>query len=152
MSVCVCVCVQQDEVFPISLHNQDKMHIIHFCWALDFSPSRFLFNEKLHNNSNNWINTSINCNMQFEGSEGDWIMFGRFIILHWWILCYCRRTKKFLKCVLIAEGSYSHSHSGILALSPTPAPRERKQVLSEWWRLQTFLLAGQPGIFLFLDL
>lgn len=129
MSVCACAHAweEQSEVFfCIIAQSRNNVCYPFFCWALDFSPSRLLFNKKLPSNSNNWINTSINCNMQFKGLGGDWIMFCRFIILRWWILYCCKGTEEFLKRVLTAERSLSLSCNGTLALSLTPSPRIQK--------------------------
>lgn len=139
--MCVSVWEEQGEFFPISLHNQEKMCSVHFCSALAFSPSRLLYNEKLHSDSDNWINTSINCNMQFEGSGGDWIMFCRIIILHLWSLFCHRGTKEFFKCVLTAERSFSLLHNdGTLALWLTHTLKSSETgAVCPWSVLQTFV-------------
>lgn len=80
-------------------------------------------------------------------------MFCRLIILHWWILCCCRGTKEFLKCVLTGKRSLSLSHSGPLALPPLTPPTPFSKgsetgAVCPWPILQTFVFAGQLGIFL----
>lgn len=95
--------------------KKKKVHYL-FLPSLDFWPSMLLYNKKNCSDSDNRINTSINCNMQFEGSGGDWIMLCKIIIPCQWSLCCCEGTEELWKCVLPAKRSLCLSLNGILAL------------------------------------
>lgn len=102
-------------LYHCTIKKKKKVHYL-FLPSLDFWPSMLLYNKKNCSDSDNRINTSINCNMQFEGSGGDWIMLCKIIIPCQWSLCCCEGTEELWKCVLPAKRSLCLSLNGILAL------------------------------------
>lgn len=140
--------------FPYIIAQSRKKETVpyQFLLSLDFLFSLPLYNKKLHSDSDNWINISINCNMQFEGSGGEWIMLCRIIVFHWWSLCSCGGTEEFLKCFLTVERGHLVFHTK--AFWPFKLPCSWKSsetgVVCPWSNLQTFVFAVQLGIFLFL--